>query len=246
MELRNSMNKIPTGVKGLNEMLDGGYPKGRTILIRGGPGTGKTIFSLQFLSTAIENGTNSVYVSLEEPVNLIKENLEVFGWNLDLKEKDNKLRMLDFYTIPYGDGSSQIRDRKSGEPTLSISREINNAIDDINAECVVIDPLTSISIYEDKAGARRHRISELFNELKETGCTALFTSELESENKTFSMEEFLADGVIRFDKTMQNFSLVKTIRIVKMRGVKYDEQPRRYTIDSNGIIIYSTEPVTLG
>ena len=57
------------------------------------------------------------------------------------------------------------------------------------------------------------------------------------------MEEFLADGTIRLDKLIQDFNLIKTIRIEKMRGTKYDEQPRRYAIDERGFTVFNTEPV---
>jgi KaiC/GvpD/RAD55 family RecA-like ATPase len=57
------------------------------------------------------------------------------------------------------------------------------------------------------------------------------------------MEEFLADGVVRLDKTVQNFNFVKTVRVEKMRGVKFDEQPRRYVIDERGFTVFHTERV---
>lgn len=109
--------KVSTGVKGLDEMLDGGFPKGRVILLCGGPGTGKTIFSLQFLASAAEKGKPGVYVTLEEPLDLIRESVEAFSWNLKEKETNNLLRLLDFYTVPYGD-SFELRNRNDEEPIL--------------------------------------------------------------------------------------------------------------------------------
>lgn len=110
---------------------------------------------------------------------------------------------------------------------------------------MVIDPLTSITIQEQRAGLKRHRIAELFSKLRSIGCTCILTSEMTSADGEFYMEEFLSDGVIRLDKTIHNFNLIKTIRIEKMRGVQYDEQPRRYDIAKEGMIIYSTESVTV-
>lgn len=234
------MIKVSTGVKGFDEMLGGGFPKGRVILLCGGPGTGKTIFSLQFLASAAERGKHGVYVTLEEPLNLIRENVEAFGWNLKEKETNNLLRLLDFYTVPYGD-ASELRNKHDEEPILSVISEFVNAVKAINAEHVVIDPLTSITIQEQRAGLKRRRIAELFSKLRKIGCTSICTSEMTSTDGEFYMEEFLADGVIRLEKTIQDFNLVKTIRIEKMRGVKYDEQPRRYVIDEKGFIVYNTE-----
>lgn len=236
------MIRVSTGAKGLDEMLNGGFPKRRVILLCGGPGTGKTIFCLQFLAAAAERDEPGVYVTLEEPVDFILENVDAFGWNLREKEKSNCLRLLNFYTVPYV-GGSELRDRESRGPTLSLIREVVSAVEAIGAEHIVIDPLTSIAIHEQKDAVKRYKIAELFGELRKIGCTSIFTSEIASTNGQFYMEEFIADGVIRLDKAIQNFNLVKTIRIEKMRGVKYDEQPRRYVIDERGFTVYHTERI---
>ncbi len=236
------MIRVSTGVEGLDEMLGGGFPKRRVVLLCGGPGAGKTIFCLQFLSAAAERGEPGVYVTLEEPMSFIMENIDAFGWNLKEKESSNRVRLLNLYTVPYV-GGSELRDRESKGPTLSFIREVISAVETIDAEHVVIDPLTSIAIHEQREALKRYKISELFTELRKIGCTSIFTSEITSSNNEFYMEEFLADGVIRLDKTIQNFNLMKTIRIEKMRGVKFDEQPRRYVIDERGFTVYHTERV---
>ena len=223
-------------------MLGGGLPKRRVILLCGGPGAGKTIFCLQYLAAAAERGEPGVYVTLEEPLNFIVENVDAFGWNLRKKEASNRLRLLDFYTVPYV-GGSELRDRRSKGPTLSFIREVISAVEAIEAEHVVIDPLTSIAINEQRDAVKRYKIAELFSELRKIGCTSVFTTEITSYDGNFYMEEFLADGVIRLEKTIQNFNLIKTVRIEKMRGVKFDEQPRRYVIDERGFNVYHTERV---
>lgn len=236
------MIRVSTGVGGLDEMLGGGLPKRRVILLCGGPGAGKTIFCLQYLAAAAERGEPGVYVTLEEPLNFIVENVDAFGWNLRKKEASNRLRLLDFYTVPYV-GGSELRDRRSKGPTLSFIREVISAVEAIEAEHVVIDPLTSIAINEQRDAVKRYKIAELFSELRKIGCTSVFTTEITSYDGNFYMEEFLADGVIRLEKTIQNFNLIKTVRIEKMRGVKFDEQPRRYVIDERGFNVYHTERV---
>ncbi|HIE14982.1 TPA: hypothetical protein EYP70_06890 [Candidatus Bathyarchaeota archaeon] len=237
------MEKVSSGILGLDEMLDGGFPRGRIILLCGGPGTGKTVFSLQFLAKAAERGEAGVYVTLEEPLELIRKNAETFGWALDEKERKNLLRMLDFYAVPYA-GTIGIRERQSKKFILSIMNEIEMAVYDIDAKNVVIDPLTSLTIHEHSAGIKRHKIASLFDRLRKLRCTSICTSEVQSPTREFYIEEFLADGVIWFEKVIKDFTLIKTVRIEKMRGVAYDEQPRRYTINENGLTVYSTEPIS--
>jgi KaiC/GvpD/RAD55 family RecA-like ATPase len=235
------MLRVPTGVKGLDEMLDGGFPKGRVILLCGGPGTGKTIFSLQFLASAAERGIHGVYVTLEEPINLVKENIDAFAWNIREKEKNNSLKLFDSHVISYGDFRQ--KNRIDEESILSITNKVIDAAKSIGAELLIVDPLTSITVHEQRASIKRHRIAELFNYLRSSGYTSILTSETPSYNGDFYMEEFLADGVIRLSKAIHNFNLIRTIRIEKMRGVKHDEQPRRYIIAEKGFTVYSTEPI---
>jgi len=237
------LERVSSGIAGLDDMLNGGFPKGRIILLCGGPGTGKTILSLQFLARAADRGEPGLYVTLEEPLNMIKENVKTFHWNLDEKEKRGLLRMLNFYTLPYSTGVVGIKERQTDELILSLINEIGREAHEISAENIVIDPLTSLTIHERSAGAKRHKIASLFENLRKLGCTSICTSETSSVNREFYMEEFLADGVIRLEKIIHDFTLIKTIRIEKMRGILYDEQPRRYTIGENGFAVYSTEPI---
>jgi circadian clock protein KaiC len=236
----SALPQISTGVKGLDEMLNGGFPRGRAILLSGGPGTGKTIFSLQFLASAARNGVNGVYVTLEEPANLIRDNVKAFGWNLEEKEKDNHLRIMELRVIP----NEELSGRDRNEQLISsILKRILATAASINAEILVIDPLTSLTINEQRAGEKRRKIADLFNGLRESGCTAVLTSETISNGGEFYIEEFLADGVLRLDKTVNDFNLVRTVRIEKMRGLMNDDQPRRYVINEKGLMVYNTEPV---
>ncbi|MEM2112082.1 MAG: ATPase domain-containing protein [Candidatus Bathyarchaeia archaeon] len=234
--------RVSTGIKGLDEMLDGGFPEGRVILLCGGPGTGKTIFSLQFLAAAAERGEHGVYVTLEEPKSLVLENVEVFGWKLREREANKTFRVLDFCAVPFGVETYEVKSRDTGDIVLSMTKDLVNAVKEINAKCVVLDPLNSITVHEQRAGLKRYRIASIFDELRNLRVTSVLTSEVTS-HEDFYMEEFLADGVIWLEKSIQNFNLIKTVRIEKMRGVKHDEQPRRYIINDKGITVYNTEPV---
>ena len=241
------MEKVSTGIKGLDEMLEGGLPKGRIILLCGGPGTGKTIFSLQFLMAAAGRGEPGVYVTLEEPLNLVKENISVFGWDLRAKEKDGLLLLLDFHGISYGEGLSGFRDREREmeESSSSILKPILAAVQTIKAKNIIIDPLTSVAIHEQRPNMKRVRIAEMLSKLRKTGCTSVLTSEVSTSGGDFYVEEFLADGVIKLEKVLQNFSLINTLRIEKMRGLDYDDQPRRYAIDNRGLTVFNTEQVRI-
>jgi KaiC/GvpD/RAD55 family RecA-like ATPase len=236
--------RVPTGIKGLDEMLGGGFPKGRAILICGAPGTGKTVFSLQFLASAAERGVHGIYVTLEEPINLVKENIESFAWNISEKEKNNSLKLINSTEMPYVHLFTQ-KNKRNEDPILLMTSKVADAAKSIGAEILVIDPLTCVTIHEQSATVKRGRIVELFNYLRSNGYTSILTSETVATGGEWYIEEYLADGIIRLDKVIHNFNLIRTIRIEKMRGVKHDEQPRRYVIDEKGLTVYNKEPIKM-
>lgn len=232
------MKRISAGIKGLDEMLKGGLPKGRVILLCGGPGTGKTIFSLEFLVSASEKGIPGVYLTLEEPIDLIMENVKPFRWEIKEKEKNRQLKLLESQVMSFNGYSGR------GKNTVAtLTQKIFETTKSINAELLVIDPLTSLVISEHRAGEKRRKIAELFNQLRGSGLTSIITSENSPKTAEFYIEEFLADGIIWLDKVFHNSRLIRTIRIEKMRGIEHDEQPRRYTIGVKGFIVYNTEPI---
>ncbi|MBN1683452.1 AAA family ATPase [Candidatus Bathyarchaeota archaeon] len=236
------MNFIPTGILGLDEMLGGGFPESKITLLCGGPGTGKTVFSIQYLIKALHRGEICVYASLEEPIESMKKNTASFGWDLTGWEMKGLLITLDLFTRPEI-GSNKNRDKESDELiNLSITKLLDT-IKITKAKNVVIDPLTSLVIHESRSGRKRFLISELFEELRKIRCNVIVTSETSPQEGDFYMEQFLADGVILLNKDLREYNLIKTIRVDKMRGIKYDEQPRRYSITYRGFEVFNKEPV---
>lgn len=237
------MKRISSGTKGLDEMLGGGFPEGRTILVAGGPGTGKTIFSLQYLMEAFKREESGVYATLEEPLEFIKQNVSAFGWNLEDAEEKGLFIPMNIRMSPYGKLVTEWRERRRDDPQISITDVLVNLARDICAKHIVVDPITSIVVHEQRSGMKRILIGQLFESLRKLDCTSVLTTEVVSGRGDFYMEEFLADGVIHLSKDIVDYKLVKTIRIEKMRGVDYDEQPRRYVITQNGLKVLYNEPV---
>lgn len=88
-------------------------------------------------------------------------------------------------------------------------------------------------------------VSQLFQTIRDLGCTSLITSEGIPSEGDFYMEQFLADGVILLEKNLQDYRLIKTLRIDKMRGIDFDDQPRRYVISSKGMQVFNKEAVLI-
>jgi KaiC/GvpD/RAD55 family RecA-like ATPase len=239
-----SFQRVSTGVTGLDEMLGGGYPQGGIILVSGGPGSGKTINSLQYTASALTRGEPVVYVNLEEPMDNKKGYAKSFGWDLDEAEANGMLISLDFILSSTVDGIVEPKNRKTGITELSLESEIIESVAEINAKHVVLDPLNSIMI-NARGNEIRYLVHKLFETIRDQDCTALITYEGVFDGTNFYSEMFLSDGVIALVKDQRDFEIIKTIRIDKMRGIDFDDQPRRYTISNNGMVIFNKEPVLI-
>ena len=237
--------RVSTGVAGLDEMLGGGMPKGSILLLCGGPGVGKTILSLQYMVAAVRRGEPCVYVSLEESMEKKILNAAAFGWNINEAIDKGKVEVMDIFMIPHSQGIVEPIDRNKGKLQLSIEMEIERSIKKIGAKHLIIDPLTSILVHEQRSGRKRFIIGQLFDTVRNTDCSAVITAEGIPKESDFYMEQFLADGVVLLNKDLLDFKLIKTLRIDKMRGIDFDDQPRRYMITSRGLQVFNTEQVTV-
>ena len=238
-----NVTRVETGVFGLDEMLGGGIPEKSIILLCGGPGSGKTIMTLQYMMTAVSRGEPVVYVSLEEPMEKKIRNATAFGWDIAKAESEDMLETLDIYMVPHSQGVVEPIDRRKGKIQFSIENEIETAVKRIGAKHILIDPVTSILIHESRSGKKRFLIGQLFDTIRNLDCSAIITSEGLPSKNDFYMEQFLADGVFLLGKDLLDYTMIKTLRIDKMRGIDFDDQPRRYVITSRGFQVFNTEPV---
>ena len=238
-----NVTRVETGISGLDEMLGGGIPEKSIILLCGGPGSGKTIMTLQYMMTAVKRGEPVVYVSLEEPMTKKIRNATAFGWDIAKAESEDMVETLDIYMVPHSQGVVEPIDRRKGKIQFSIENEIETAVKRIGAKHIIIDPVTSILIHESRSGKKRFLIGQLFDTIRNLDCSAIVTSEGLPSQNDFYMEQFLADGVFLLGKDLLDFTMIKTLRVDKMRGIDFDDQPRRYVITTRGFQVFSTEPV---
>ena len=236
-------DRVSSGVDGLDKMLLGGYPEKSVVMVSGGPGSGKTIISLQYTNAAIQRGEPVVYVNLEEPWVNKKRYCRNFGWDLEGAEKNGMLIALDFQLMSTIDGVVAPRGRKMGISELSLEHEIIESMKKIQAKHIVLDPLNSMMINARGAAEIRYLVHKLFETIRDLGCSALITYEGVFNVDSFYSEMFLSDGVIALTKDLLEFQTIKTVRIDKMRGIDFDYQPRRYLISNTGMVVFDKEPV---
>ncbi len=238
------VEKISSGIEGLNVLLDGGYLTGRNILVIGGPGSGKSILGAQFLVNDIDNEP-SIYVSLDYSKKTFLDDMKNFGWDFEAFEKNKKFIFIDGSSIRKIPQTKTVEGVIYSEENLTLEDIIDLIqlnIDKIGAKKLVLDDLTGLLFRYPDDSHRRSAMLHMFDSFSQMNITSLVISEatMYDIERTINTEEFLSDGVIRMVMLKDG---TRSIQISKMRGVSSDNKPHPYTISSIGIEAFATEEI---
>lgn len=221
---------VPTGITGLDRII-GGFIKGRTYLVAGETGTGKTLFALNFIVSGIRRGEAGVYVLIDENVEDLIAGAKHFGWDLD---KFIDLNFLSIMTL-VPDFSEKFKGKAMEAVARSIVKSIEQEVERINAKRLVIDPVAPLISLEEKDVIKvREYIRYLILELERTvGTTTIITSEIPTGTNLlsrFGVEEFLASGVIVLGLEKTYTGIIRTMFIRKMRWLPVKPSVYRFEI----------------
>jgi circadian clock protein KaiC len=232
-----ALQKSPTGILGLDEITGGGLPTGRTTLICGGAGCGKTLFATEFVVRgAIQYDEPGVFMSFEESGEELTRNVASLGFDLkDLIAR--KKVIIDHVKIE----RSEIEE--TGEYDLEpLFIRLSYAIDSIGAKRVVLDTLESLFSALPNEGILRAEIRRLFGWLKSRGITAVITGERGAGTLTrHGLEEYVSDCVILLDHRVEDLVSTRRLRIIKYRGSTHGTNEYPFLIDDQGM---SVLPIT--
>ena len=233
-----AITKIKSGIEGFDPLIYGGFPTERSYLVSGEPGTGKTIFSLQFLLEGLRQGENAIYRSIDEkPEHVINDALSL-NWDLTKYLNNNQLKIIDI--------SSFFSSNKDTEgKTIDINRIIEKILEytqQSKPSRLVIDPIAPL-ILKDTAipDVIQYIRSTVFAIESIPNCTSLLTSYIPvGTNKVsaFGIEEFATSGIIQLKLISQNNKRIRTIGVRKMRGTRIDLSEYSFDImPDRGIIL---------
>ncbi|MCD6229932.1 MAG: circadian clock protein KaiC [Candidatus Diapherotrites archaeon] len=240
------MERVPTGISGFDELIGGGFPRGRSMLISGGTGTGKTIFCIQFLlNGATQYNEPGVYVTLDERPGLIREDMLQFGWDLRKLEDEGKLIIVDASMAKIGIPSSEEYSiSSSGFDLDKLIVEIMRVSKEIGARRLAIDSLAAMGLHFSDQTSVRKAILKLNFMMMRTNLTTLATSEIPEGSNLFSkygVEEFVADGVIMLHYLGIGTQSNRTLHIRKMRGTPHSEDIHPLEITKKGIKVHKVD-----
>lgn len=233
----NALEKVPTGIRGLDQVMHGGLPRGRTALVCGGPGTGKTLLGLEFLVRGAElYNQPGVCVAFEETVEELTTNMASLGHNLRALVKAKKLA-IDYVEIE----RKQIEE--TGEYNLDgLFVRLRQAIEQVKAKRVLLDTAELLFLGLRNEGVVRSELRRLFHWLKDAGVTAVVTAESgESALTRHGLEEYVADCVIVLDHRVNEQISTRRLRVVKYRGSSHGTNEYPFLMDNDGI---SVMPIT--
>ncbi|MEO1621113.1 MAG: circadian clock protein KaiC [Cyanobacteria bacterium J06632_3] len=231
-----SVQKIRTMIEGFDDISHGGLPVGRSTLVSGTSGTGKTLTAVQFIYNGIiEFDEPGVFVTFEEsPTDIIKNALS-FGWDLKKLIDDGKLFILDASPDPEG------QEIVGNFDLSALIERIQYAIRKYKARRVSIDSVTAVFQQYDAANVVRREIFRLVARLKQMGVTTLMTTERVNEYgqvARYGVEEFVSDNVVIVRNVLEGERRRRTIEILKLRGTTHMKGEYPFTITNNGINIF--------
>lgn len=221
-----AMNHITsTGIKGIDSVLYGGFPKGSSIIVEGSPGTGKTTLGVQFLYYgAVELNEPGIYITFEEFPQQIYQEMLSFGWDLRKLERQNLLRVISIKPdVLYKQMKTQ-------------DGLFEQIIKEINCRRIVVDSISLFQYLYTNPIEIRETLYNLRNIFRKHSLTALLLSEQSRFNGEQSFEHYIFDGVIHLalKEYMYNYRK-RTLEITKMRGCKFIEGEHIYRITDRGI-----------
>lgn len=230
------VQKIRTMIEGFDDISHGGLPVGRTTLVSGTSGTGKTLMGVQFLYNGIRYFDEpGILVTFEESPQDIIKNAQSFDWDLQQLLDEGKLFILDASPDPEGQ-------EVVGNFDLSaLIERIQYAIRKYKAKRVSIDSVTAVFQQYDAASVVRREIFRLVARLKQLGATALMTTERLDEYgpvARFGVEEFVSDNVVIVRNVLEWERRRRTVEILKLRGTTHMKGEYPFTITNDGINIF--------
>jgi circadian clock protein KaiC len=216
------LERCATGIEGLDNVLDGGIPRGNMVLVAGSVGTGKTTLSLEFLVRGAERGERSLFLSVTEASEKLIQNLSTFEFFRQDLVSDGSLVFLDLPTI-YEKLGLEHEELTPDEIDILI-RTIHDLVQSLGVKRLVLDSLTSVCYRIRRDERIRDFMLRLGQTLNELDCTSMLVSEIGPTAGRYSLhgvEEAIVDGVVLLWNTRRQGDILRVLQIVKMRGTSH-------------------------
>ena len=238
---------LKTGIDGLDTLLGEGIPTGNSVLVCGGPGSGKTILCLQVCYNAAIRGEKCLYMSFEEPEERLRQHMWDFGWNSEELEKKGLLMIKRFDPFDVTRSVEALLTKAKKELLIDIEPVFFPK--DFKPTRVVLDSMSAIAAaFVGRENSYRIYIEQLFRFFEDLGATSFLITETDNpENMGLTksgVEGFLADGIILMHYVIKHGVRRHAIEILKIRGGNFEKKKVEMKIvRGKGLIIYANKTV---
>ena len=218
--------RVPSGIPGLDGLIEGGFVKNSSILVRGDTGTAKTIFCLQYLYHGAKvMDEPGVYISFAESREAIYNHGRKLGWDLESLTKENKFEVIRY------EPHEVVRIMEEGGGL------IRDTVESLGSKRVAIDSLTAYEMFFESSYKSNQSVLSLFELLKKWSVTAVVTSELPVSITKASRDRlgFLTEGIINLYHIRRRTGRVRALEILKMRDTSHNEDVHQLTIGKGGL-----------
>jgi len=226
-------DRLVSGISGFESLSQGGFKINSVNLLSGAPGTGKSIFAMQFLMAGIYQGDTGIYISFEEPKESFFANMLSFGWDLKRYEKEGKLLYVEYTP----EQVEKIISEGGGLLATSVERA--------NATRLVVDSISSFLLLDTNELSKRESALALFKMIRKWKLTTILTDEHATfsgndDQRSTSAIEFETDSILLLSNNQPDLRSERQryIEILKMRGTNHIRRPSPYLITPKGIEIY--------
>lgn len=233
--------RVPTGIVGLDPLLEGGFPKGRSILVTGDPGTGKSIFALQFLHEGLKRGEKVIFVTADETPMDIIEQAASMDWDMEPHIERKEMTILNAGT--YLSSLSASGQERHVDVQKAIS-DLGGFVNQIGAERLVLDPAGPFVLIRDShiriQDQTRLLIKLLRSSMKTTNLLTSYAVPRTGERSMHGIEEYLAAGAIVLEMIWQDGELARSMIVEKMRYTNVKPKQLEFDIvKGQGIVLAS-------
>ena len=214
-DVQTVIKRSKSGIKGFDDLVEGGIPDGFVVIITGPPGGGKSTFSMQFLLDGADKKERCVYFSFEEDADQIAKQFARFGWDIQKYVEEG---WIEIYGL-----------------SMLTREEMIDILGTYKPKRAVFDPINVFYEAEDLRRAASWR--NLFKLLKRDKITSMVITEKQHgiEVKKFDDYDFMGDGIVFLDKTIVGNTVTHNLSVLKMRGTSVDSTPKEFTFAERGI-----------
>lgn len=244
------IERAKTGIVGFDELIEGGFPRGRSILFTGGPGSGKTTTAIQFLvNGAVQFGERGIYVGLELPHSQLVQDMDRYGFDLPRLESENKVLFIapaspSEVNAPFEELVNNLylfsksKPEKIGEKVTAIDT-LASLIDDYKIKRVVFDSVPALGMRVGSEAVVRETVQSICNILNGMGCTSIIISEHNEGPglSRYGVEEFVSNGIIILGYERKGMEYRRTLSIYKLQGTDHSKKIHAFEMGRNGVIV---------